>query len=73
VTYKKEDCQSLINLLKAFLKPAGEGILAGEMRQSSMDFYNELETEFNIRVQKKVLRSDNQEMNIYLFRLKVKG
>ena len=73
VTYKKEECQSLMNLLKARLKPDGEGILAGEMRQSSMDFYKELETEFNIRVQKKVLRSDNEEMNIYLFRLKVKG
>jgi predicted nicotinamide N-methyase len=73
VTYKKEECQSLVNLLKARLEPDGEGILAGEMRQSSMDFYKGLETGFNIRVQKKVLRSDKEETNIYLFRLKVKG
>jgi hypothetical protein len=38
-----------------------------------MDFYNELKTGFNIRVQKKVLRSNNEEVNIYLFRGTLKG
>jgi predicted nicotinamide N-methyase len=69
VTYKKEDCQLLVKLLKAFLKPDGEVILAGEMRKSSMDFYKELENRFNISVQKKILRSDTEEVNIYLFRM----
>jgi len=73
VTYKKEDCQPLVKLLKACLKPDGEVILAGEMRKSSMDFYKELENRFNIRVQKKILRSDNDEINIYLFRMTLKG
>ena len=73
VTYKKEDCRPLVKLLKACLEPDGEVILAGEMRKSSMDFYKELEQWFNIRVQKKKLRSDNQEVNIYLFRMTLKG
>jgi predicted nicotinamide N-methyase len=73
VTYKKEDCQLLVKLLKAFLKPDGEVILAGEMRKSSMDFYKELENRFNISVQKKILRSDTEEVNIYLFRMTLKG
>ncbi len=73
VTYRKEDCQPLVKLLKTCLKPAGEVILAGEMRKSSMDFYKELENRFNIRVQKKILRSDNEEVNIYLFRMTLKG
>jgi predicted nicotinamide N-methyase len=72
VTYKKEDCQPLVELLKACLKPDGEVILAGEMRKTSMDFYKELETGFNIRVQKKILRSDNEKVNIYLFRMTLK-
>jgi hypothetical protein len=61
-----------VKLLKACLKPDGEVILAGEMRKSSMDFYKELENRFNIRVQKKILRSDNKEVNIYLFRMTLK-
>jgi predicted nicotinamide N-methyase len=73
VTYNKEDCQLLVKLLKAFLKPDGEVILAGEMRKSSMDFYKELENWFNISVQKKILRSDTEEVNIYLFRMTLKG
>ena len=73
VIYKWDDCQPLVKLLKAWLKPDGEVILAGEMRKSSMDFYKELKTGFNIRVQKKVLRSDNEEVNIYFFRGTLKG
>ena len=73
MTYKTEDCQPLVKLLKVCLNPDGEVILAGEMRKSSMDFYKELEQWFNIRVQKKKLRSDNQEVNIYLFRMTLKG
>jgi predicted nicotinamide N-methyase len=73
VTYKKEDCRPLVNLLKACLKPKGEVILAGEMRKSSMDFYKELANLFNIKVQKKVLRSDDEEIGIYFFRMTLKG
>ena len=73
VTYKKEDCQPLMELLKACLKPDGEVILACEMRKTSMDFYKELENGFNISVQKKILRSDNEKVNIYLFRMTLKG
>ena len=72
VTYKREDCQPMLKLLKACLKADGEVILAGEMRKSSMDFYRALETAFNIGVQKKTLRSDNDKVNIYLFRLTLK-
>jgi len=73
VTYKKEDCQPLVELLKVCLKPDGEVILAGEMRKTSLDFYKELETGFNISVQKKILRSDNEKVNIYLFQMILKG
>ena len=72
VTYKKEDCRPLVNLLKACLKPDGEVILAGEMRKSSMDFYQELANLFHIQVQKKVLRSDDEEIGIYFFRMTLK-
>jgi len=72
VIYKKEDCRPLMKLLKAALKPDGEVILAGEMRKSSMDFYAEFESSFNIKVQKKILRSADEEISIYLFRMTLK-
>jgi ABC-type uncharacterized transport system involved in gliding motility auxiliary subunit len=62
-----------MKLLKAGRKPDGEVILAGEMRKSSMDFYKELANLFIIKVQKKVLRSDDEEIGIYFFRMTLKG
>ncbi len=73
VIYRKEDCRPLVKLLKACLTPDGEVILVGEMRKSSMDFYKEFEGEFDIRVQKKALRSDDEKISIYFFRMTLKN
>jgi predicted nicotinamide N-methyase len=72
VTYKPEECPSIMKLIKNCLKPDGEVILAGEMRKSSMAVYKELEMGFDVRVQKKILRSDSEETNIYLFQMTLK-
>jgi predicted nicotinamide N-methyase len=69
VSYKREDLQPLLGLFKHYLKPGGEVIIAGEMRRLSKDFYKELETIFKIRVQKKILRSDSEEIRVFLFRM----
>jgi len=50
VTYKNDDLQPLLNLFKSLLYPDGEVILAGEMRRVSKNFYQQMETWFNIRV-----------------------
>ena len=69
VTYKKEDLQPLVRLFKSCLKPDGEVILAGEMRRVSKDFYQFMETEFDIRVLKKILRSATEQIAVFLFRM----
>ena len=69
VTYKKEDLRPLVRLFKSFLKPDGEVILAGEMRRVSKDFYQFMETEFDIRVLKKILRSATEQIAVFLFRM----
>ena len=69
ISYRKEDLEPLLGLFKNYLKPGGEVILAGEMRRLSKDFYKRLETVFKIKVQKKILRSDSEETNIFLFRM----
>jgi predicted nicotinamide N-methyase len=72
ISYRKEDLQPLLGLFKNYLKPGGEVILAGEMRGLSKEFYRSLETVFQIRVQKKILRSGSETTNIFLFRMALK-
>jgi len=72
VSYRAEDIQPLLMLFKNNLKTGGEVILAGEMRKMSKDFYKALETLFDIRVFKKMLRSDSEEITIFLFRMTLK-
>jgi predicted nicotinamide N-methyase len=72
VSYREEDMQALLALFKISLKTSGEVILAGEMRKLSKDFYKALETMFDIRVLKKILRSDDEQINIFVFRMRLK-
>ena len=69
VFYKKEELQPLLALFKTYLKPGGQIILAAEMRRMSKEFYKALAAEFDIRVHKKVLRSENEQIHIFLFRM----
>jgi predicted nicotinamide N-methyase len=71
VSYRKEDMQPLMMLFRNSLKPGGEVILAGEMRKLSKDFYKALEEMFEIRVQKKILRSADETIKIFLFRMRL--
>jgi len=72
VSYREKDIEPLMMLFKNSLKTGGEVVLAGEMRKLSKDFYKALETLFDIRVLKKILRSDSEEINIFLFRMTLK-
>jgi predicted nicotinamide N-methyase len=69
VAYKKEDLQPLLSLFKRCLSSDGEVLLAGEMRRVSKEFYRQLETGFNVRAQKKVLRSSSEEIAVFLIRM----
>lgn len=70
VVYRDEDFSPLLALFKTYLKPAGEIILASEMRRSSGAFFARLQPIFDIQVQKKILRSASRQIPIILFRLK---
>lgn len=69
VTYKKDHVSSLVKLFRTCLKPDGTVYLSGEMRRVSRDFYQQLESAFDIRVQKKVLRSAAEETAIFIFQM----
>ena len=72
VSYKKEFIKPLVTLFKNCLATDGQVLLAGEMRKLSKDYYKALETVFDIRVLKKNLRSDNEELAIFILHLRLK-
>ena len=69
VTYKKENLKPLKTLFDSCLSPGGEVILTGEIRRGSKETYRQLEAGFNIRAYKKVLRSSDREVGVFLLRM----
>jgi 2-polyprenyl-3-methyl-5-hydroxy-6-metoxy-1,4-benzoquinol methylase len=70
VTYKLEDFVPLIRLFRVYLQPEGEIILASEMRKTGKDLFNQLKTDFDIKVEKKSLRSETGATRIVLFKMR---
>ena len=72
VTYRSKDFAPLLNLFQSYLTPSGEIFLASEMRKTSGEFYQFFQSEFDISILKRVLRSENEETTVTLFRLRPK-
>ncbi len=70
ITYKMEDFIPLIQLFKLYLRPGGEIILASEMRKTGKELYKFLKTDFDIKVEKKSLRSQNGGTRILFFKMR---
>lgn len=70
VIYKLEDFVPLTQLLRSYLRPGGEIILASEMRKTVKDLFNLLKADFDIKVEKKSLRSDTAATQIMLFKMR---
>jgi predicted nicotinamide N-methyase len=72
VVYRSQDFAPLLNLFQSYLAPSGEIILASEMRKTSGEFYKFFQSEFDITIHKKVLRSENDKTMVTLFKLRPK-
>ena len=72
VTYRSEDFAALLNLFQNCLVPSGEIILASEMRKTSGEFYQYFESKFDISAMKKMLRSQDEETLVTLFKMRPK-
>ena len=72
VIYKKEDFQPILKLIKTYLKPAGEIILAEGVRKTSMEFFKQMSGLFDITAKKKILRSREEKIHVILARMKYK-
>ncbi len=72
VIYKEKDYQPILKLLKTYLKPSGEIILAEGVRKTSMEFFGLMSKFFDITAQKKILRSRGGEVRVILAKMKYK-
>jgi tRNA1(Val) A37 N6-methylase TrmN6 len=70
VTYKQKDFSALIQLFRSALQPTGEIILAFEVRKSGKDIFNVFKSDFNIKVEKKLLRSETAATPIMVFKMR---
>jgi len=72
VIYKEDAFAPLLKLFMDYLKHGGEIILAETVRKTSMDFFRQAKESFDIRAQKKKLRTEDEETVIILARMKLK-
>ena len=72
VTYKEEDFSPLIRLFRSNLKPGGEIILASEIRKSGKDLFKFFQSDFDIKVIKKKLRSETACIPVILMKMRPK-
>ena len=72
VTYNESYFLPLIRLFKSILKPAGEIILASEIRGSGHDLFRLFKSDFDITVAKKTLSSETVAIPIVLMKMRNK-
>lgn len=70
ITYRLEDLIPLAKLFKSYLQPEGQIILASEMRKTGRELFNFFKTDFDIKVEKKSLRSTAGATRIVLFKMR---
>jgi len=70
--YNPKDFVALRNLFTSLLKPDGEILLAGEVRQSNRAFLDLMQTDFHIELARNTLRSAEDSTTILLVRLRPK-
>ncbi len=70
VIYKEGDFKPILRLFKTFLKSDGEIILAERVRKTTLEFFRQMGDIFDIKAQKKILRSEEGEIRVILARMK---
>jgi len=71
--YNERDFPALGALFKSLLKPNGEILLAGEMRQTNRAFLDMMQTDFHIEIARNTLRSDERSITVILIRMRPKN
>ncbi|MBL0716208.1 MAG: methyltransferase [Desulfosarcina sp.] len=71
--YKDSNFKTMRKLFRALLKPGGEILLAGEIRQTNKAFLDCMQSAFSIQLAQKTLRSETQVIPLLLIRMTPKS
>jgi hypothetical protein len=71
--YNERHFPALKHLFQSLLKPGGEILLAGEVRQTSRGFLDLMAPDYQIEIAPHTLRSDTDRIRILLMRLRPKN
>lgn len=72
VIFREQDFVPIQKLFQSVLKPDGEIILVSEIRKPVLEFYQKMKDLYELKVQQKVLRAEDEEIRIILCRMKPK-
>ncbi len=72
IVYHEKDFEPLRHLFERFLKPVGEVILCEGIRRTSLDFFKEMQSHFDLKAQQKSIRSSQKTVLVILCRMKPK-
>lgn len=72
VAYRPADIPVLLKFFQTALAPMGEIVLAGEVRRTTEAFFKQMARHYDIRAQRKVLRSGEEAITVVLFRMRAK-
>jgi tRNA1(Val) A37 N6-methylase TrmN6 len=70
VIFRNEDFAPIQKLFQSILKPDGEIILVSEIRKPVLEFYQKIQNVYELKVQQKVLHSENEKIKIIFCRMK---
>jgi SAM-dependent methyltransferase len=73
VVYRESDFEPIQRLLRAYLAPGGEAILAEGIRNTSVSFFRQMAGAFDLRAVRKTLRSPGKEIRVILCSMRAKG
>jgi len=71
--YNEKDFPALKRLFTSLLKPGGEILLAGEVRQTNRAFLELMQADFHIEITRNTLRSEEGSVAILLLRMRPKN
>lgn len=73
VIYQAEMIPTLLDLFKRYLAPGGTILMADQVRQTGLQFWEAAQTDYHIRAKRHSMQSDAEKLHLVLFELQRKG
>jgi predicted nicotinamide N-methyase len=73
IVYQKEAVAALGDLFRKYLAPNGQAVLVERVRSTGAVFFEKMADKFDIRAQKRTLKSNKKAETIILFEIRLKG